>query len=151
PRFVDLANLLDDRMPLRVADAEHAVRQPLADGGPVGGNRLDSQLVDLFELARGAGRRAGHSGQPRIQLEIVLHRDARRLAALDADFDAFLRGLDGLVQAGAPFAALGRAAGELVDDHHFAVAHDILAIAEELALDLDRALDVLVDGEHPDL
>src|SRR5262249_17948038 len=41
-------------------------------------------------------------------------------------------------------------AGELVDDHHFAVADDVLTIAKELALDLHRTLYVLVNAEHAD-
>ena len=70
--------------------------------------------------------------------------------AFDRDFHVLFAGFDGLVQAGAPLAPFGHAAGELVDDHHLAVAHDVLPIAEELAIDLDRPLDVFVDGEHAD-
>ncbi|KKM71620.1 hypothetical protein LCGC14_1428780, partial [marine sediment metagenome] len=59
-------------------------------------------------------------------------------------------GLDRLVDAAAPLAAFGQAAGELVDDHHLAVADHVLPVAKELAVDLDGALDIFVDAEHAD-
>ena len=67
----------------------------------------------------------------RKEQEIILHRDPRRLTGFDRDFDPFL-GFDRLVRAVAPFASLGDAARELVDDHDLAVENDILPIANEV-------------------
>jgi len=62
-------------------------------------------------------------------------------------FDALL-GLDRLVQALAPLAALGQTAGELVDDHDLAVADDVLPVEFVLALDEDRTFDVTIHIDH---
>ena len=94
-------------------------------------------------------RRARHAGQLLVAEEEVLHGDPRRLARGHGHLDALL-GLDRLVDAVAPLAALGQPAGELVDDHDLAVADDVLPVEVILAVDLDRPLDVLVDVEHAD-
>ena len=53
---------------------------------------------------------------------------------------AFL-GLDRLVQAVAPVAAGHEAAGELVDDHHLAVLHDVVHVALVEVVGLERVVD----------
>ena len=53
---------------------------------------------------------------------------------------AFL-GLDGLVQAVAPLAARHQAAGELVDDDHLAVLHDVVHVALVEVVGLERVVD----------
>ena len=105
--------------------------------------------VDSPQLAGRAHRRAGHAGQVLVAEEEVLHGDPRGLAGGDGDLDALL-GLDGLVDAVAPLAALGQPAGELVDDHDLAVADHVLPVEVVLAVDQDRPLDVLVDVDHAD-
>ncbi len=74
----------------------------------------------------------------------------RGLSGFGRHFDAVLRGLHGLMQAGAPFAPFGHAAREFVDDHHFSIAHHELPVEKKLAFDLDGPLDVFVDREHAD-
>ena len=149
PCGVQLADLLDHRRPLVVGRAEDAVGQPLADRRPVGGNRQHVAAVDSPQLAGRAHRRAGHAGQLLVAQEEVLHRDPRRLAGGHGHLDALL-GLDGLMDAVAPFAAFGQPAGELVDDHDLAVADHVLPVEMILAVDQDRPLDVLVDVDHAD-
>ena len=64
-----------------------------------------------------------------------MHGDPRRLAGLDADFDALFR-LDRLMNAGPPLAALGETPREFVDDDDLTILYDILPIEEELSATL---------------
>ena len=50
-------------------------------------------------------------------------------------------GLDGLVQAVAPMAARHEAAGELVDDDHLAILHDVVHVALVEVMGLERVVD----------
>ena len=81
--------------------------------------------------------------------EEVLDRDPGRLSRRHGDFDAFF-GLDRLMDAVAPFAAFGQSSGELVDDHDFPVANDVLPVQMVIAVDLDRPLDVLIQVDQAD-
>ena len=56
-----------------------------------------------------------------------------------------LLGLDRLVQSVLPLPAGHHTAGELVDDDHLAVDHDIVAVAEVGDLAAERPLDVFVE------
>ena len=101
------------------------------------------ELVDLVELVRLGGRRAGHAGELLVQAEVVLDRDRRDRDVLGLDLHALL-GLDRLVQALRPAPALHDAAGELVDDLDLAVLDDVLDVALVQRLGLER-LDQVVD------
>ena len=103
--------------------------------------------IDSPQFAGRAHRRARHARQVLVAQEEVLYRDSSRLAGRHRNLDTLL-GLDGLVNAVAPFSPFGQPAGELIDDHDFAVAHHVLAFEEILAIDDDRLLDVLVDVDH---
>ena len=103
----------------------------------------DVEVVDLDELLLLGLRRAGHAGELLVQAEVVLERDRRHRQVLFLDADALLR-LDRLVQALAPAAALHDAAGELVDDLHLVVLDDVVDVALEERLRLQR-LDEVVD------
>ena len=63
------------------------------------------------------------------------------------DLDLFLC-LDGLVQAIPPVTALGGPARRFVDDHHLAVAHDILPVADEEPSCPHRPLHGFVDRQQ---
>ena len=142
-----LADLLHDGLPLGLFRAEDLRAEPLADGRPVRGNGEHVAAIDPPQLGRGVDRRTGHSGQLLVAEKEVLDRDPGGLARGHGHLDALL-GLDRLVQALAPLAALGQTAGELVDDHDLAVADDVLPVELVLALDEDRPLDVAVDVDH---
>ena len=114
-----------------------------ADHRPVGGDHGDFELVDLLELGRFGFGRTGHAGQLLVHAEVVLEGDGGERLILALDLDAFL-GFDGLVQTIAPAAAGHQAAGELVDDDHFAVLHDVILVALEEHVGLQRLLDVVV-------
>ena len=84
----------------------------------------------------------GHAGQLVVHAEVVLEGDRRHRHVLAPDPDAFL-GLDRLVQPFAVPAADHHAAGELVDDDHFAVADDVILVAVEDGVRLERLFQVM--------
>src|SRR5205085_6979891 len=112
------------------------VRHALTNCRSVGGNGNDGELVNSAQFTRGARRSASHPAHVRIEQEEILNRNPGCLPCFDGDFDSLLR-FDGLVQTGAPLAPFGESTGELVDDDNFAVANEVLAVEEELALNLD--------------
>src|SRR5690606_2278297 len=127
-------------VPFFVFSAEHAVGPALANGGTIRRHLEHAQLVNLTELTGRRDAGSGHARQVRIEMEVILHGNARCLPGLGGHFDISLGGFNSLVQSGPPFATFGSAAGKLIDDYHFAVAHDVLAVAEEFAFDLYRTL-----------
>ena len=106
--------------------------------GDVGRDLDDVQAVDLDELLLLGLRGAGHAGELLVEAEVVLQRDRReRLTCSSWMRDALLR-LDRLVQALRPAAAFHDPAGELVDDLHLAVLDDVVDVALEERLRLQR-------------
>jgi hypothetical protein len=93
----------------------------------IGRNDDDFEPVNLVEF-RGFGfRRAGHAGQLLIHAEIILERDGGERLILALDLHVLL-GFDRLVQAVGPAPARHQAAGEFVDDQHFAVFDHVLDV-----------------------
>ena len=117
----------------------------LADHVAVGGDDDHVELVGLLELGRFGFGRTGHAGQLFVHAEVVLEGDGGERLVLALDLDAFL-GFDGLVQTVAPAAARHHAAGELVDDDHLAVLHQIILVAMEEHVGLQRLLHVVERG-----
>ena len=68
-----------------------------------------------------------------VEAEIVLEGDRGERHVLGLDLDMLL-GLERLVQSFGIAAARHHAAGELVDDHDFAVADDVILVALEQAV-----------------
>ena len=120
--------LLDDRVVLLAARLVDEIVPVVADHRLVRRNDRDLELVDLEELRLFRLGRAGHAGQLVVHAEVVLDRDRRHRLRLALHADAFL-GLDRLVQSLRPATARHRAAGELVDDQHLAVLHDVVHVA----------------------
>ena len=114
-----------------------------ADHRPVGRDLDDRQLVDLHELVGLGEGRAGHARELVVHAEVVLERDRGERLVLLLDAHALL-GLDRLVQALRPAAAVEDAAGELVDDLDLAVDHRVVDVALVERLGLQR-LDEVVD------
>ena len=125
---VQPARLLDDGVVLLAARLVDEIVPVLADHRPVRRNDRDLEFIDLEKLALFRLRRAGHAGQLVVHAEVVLNRDRRHRLRLALDADAFL-GFDRLVQTLRPTTARHRAAGELVDDQHFAFLHDVVHVA----------------------
>jgi hypothetical protein len=96
----------------------------------VGRDFQDLEIVDVHELVRLGRGGAGHAGELLVHPEIILEGDRGERLILRLDRLALL-GLERLVQAFRITAAGHHAAGELVDDHDLAVAHDVVLVALE--------------------
>ena len=120
PMLVALLDVRDDRGVLRFLRLVDEVVLVGAHDGDVRRDLDDREVVDLLELLLLRLRRARHAGELLVQPEVVLERDRRQRDVLLLIGDALL-GLDRLVEALRPAAALHDAAGELVDDLDLAV------------------------------
>ncbi len=123
-----ILDVFDDGFELVALREIHEVRVVLADHRAMSRDHHHFEAIDLHELRRFGVGRAGHAGQLLVEAEVVLEGDRRDRLVLRANLHAFLR-LDRLVQAIRPAAARHRAAGEFVDDDHFARAHDVFHVA----------------------
>ena len=141
-----LLNLVDDSVELAVLRAEDDVVVVLADHVAVRRDDKHVEPVDLVELVALRPGCTGHAGELLVQAEVVLERDRGVGDALLLDLDAFL-GLDGLVQAVRPAAAVHQPAGEVVDDDHFAVLDDVLLVAVVEDVRLEGGVDVAREAE----
>ncbi len=95
------------------------------------------EAIDLLKLEGLGVRRAGHARQLLVEAEIVLEGDRGDGLVLFPDPHALL-GLDCLVKAVRPAPAGHRAAGKLVNDHYFAIAHDVLDVPAEQGVGAQR-------------
>ena len=108
------------------------------------------QLVDVHELVGLGGGRAGHAGELLVEPEIVLEGDGGQRLVLGLDLDVLL-GLQRLVQAVGVAPALHHATGELVDDDDLAAFDDVVAVAQEELVGLERLVDVVDDRDVLDV
>ena len=95
-----------------------------------------------MELGRLRHRRAGHAGELGIEAEIILERDRGERLVLVLDGDVLFR-LERLVKALGIAAALHHPAGELVDDDHLVIAHDVVRVAREEFVRAERLVGVM--------
>jgi hypothetical protein len=95
--------------------------------GPVGRDLDHAEPVDRHEFLGLGDGGAGHAGKLVVEAEVVLERDAGHGDVLGLDLAAFL-GLDGLMQTVRQAAARHHPAGEFVDQHDLAAAHDVLLV-----------------------
>ena len=105
----------------------------------IGRDHLNGDVIDLAELRVLGHGGTGHAGELVIHEEVVLESDGGERLVLLANDHAFL-GLDGLVQALGVAPALHNAAGELIDNLDLAVDNNILLVAVEHVLRLQRLL-----------
>ena len=139
--LVPLDDVGDDGVVLGLLGPVDEVGLVGADHRHVGRDGVDAQLVDRVEL-RGLG--LGGTGHPRqrvVHAEVVLEGDRREGLVLVLDLDA-LFGLDGLVHALVVAAAGEHTAGVLVDDEDLAVHRDVVLVALEQLLGLERVVEV---------
>ncbi len=141
-RRVALGHVVGHGVELRLHRAVDEVVLVLSGDRAVRRDGHDRQLVDLAELGVLGHGRAGHAGELLVEAEVVLQRDGGQRLVLLAHEHALL-GLERLVQALGVAAALHDAAGELVDDLHLAVHHDVVHVAVEQELRLERLLQVV--------
>ncbi len=121
-------DLVGHRAVLAGAVEEHQVRMILADHRAMGGDHHHFQPVDVLEFVGFGVRGAGHAGQLVVHAEQVLEGDRRQRLVLALHRHAFLR-FHRLVQAVRPAPARQGAASEFIDDHHLAVADDVVHVA----------------------
>ena len=158
----------DDRVVLLLPGLVDPVGLVGAPDRPVGRDDADLEPVDRVELGLLGLGGAGHARQLVVHPEVVLDRDRGEGLGLALDLHLLL-GLHRLVQPVGPAAAGHDAAGELVDDQHLAVLHqvvhfllvqgvglqqlvdDVELLALERVLGLDRAplLDPIVRASAP--
>ena len=131
-----------DLVELLVRRAEDRVVVVLAHDVDVGRHGDDVEAVDVGELFGFRRRRTGHAGELLVEAEIVLEGDRGQRLVLGLDLDALL-GLQRLVQAFGIAAARHHAAGELVDDHHFVVADDVVLVLAEHLVGAQRRIGVV--------
>ena len=140
--FMAVANVFRDGVVLLFGRLVDEVVVVLADGRPVGRDDHRFQAVDLLEFIGFRVGRARHAAELAVHAEVVLegHRGQRLVLALD--LHTFL-GFHGLVQAVAPAPARHQAAGELIDDDHFAVLHDVMLVTVVEVVGPQRRIDVV--------
>ena len=132
-RLAALGAVLDignDRRMLLVGGLEDEVVHVLAHHRAVCRDDDCFQTVDLLEFVGFGIGRAGHAGQAVVHAEVVLEGDRGQRLVLGLNLHPFL-GLDGLMQTIGPTATSHQAAGEFVDDDHFAILHDVLLVLVE--------------------
>ena len=139
--LVPFGDVVDDSVELRLLGLVDQVRLILADHRLIGRDRQHAQLVDLVELGGLGLGRTGHPRQLVVHAEVVLKGDRGQRLVLGLNLHAFL-GLDGLVEALVEPAAVEHAAGELVDDDDLAAPHDVVLVAVEEFLHLDRVVQI---------
>src|SRR5581483_3230695 len=142
PLLVHLDDLVDDGLELRLLGLVDHVGLVVADHRAVRRDHDHVEAVDLVELLGLGQRGTGHARELVVLPEVVLDRDGRDRLLLLLDLHALLR-LDGLVQAVRPAASGHGPAGELVDDDDLAILDDVVAIAEEQRLRLERLVDLV--------
>ncbi len=112
----------------------------------VGRHLDDVEAVDVAELFRFRRCRTGHAGKLCIHAEVVLEGDGRQRLVFRLDLHLFL-GFQRLVLAFGITAARHHAAGEFVDDDDLVVADDVVLVAGEELVGLQRIVDVVNDGD----
>ena len=145
-----VGDLGDDGAQLLLGRAVDLVVLVGAVDRPVGRDLEHVEPVDVEELVGLGGGRAGHAGELLVEAEVVLEGDRGERLVLGLDLDVLL-GLQRLVQAFRVAPALHHAAGELVDDDDLAAFDDVVAVALEQLVGLQRLVDVVHDRDVLDV
>ena len=140
--LVPLLDVAHHGLELPLLRLEDEVVVVLARDRDVRGDLDDMEVVDLDELLLLRLGRTGHPGELLVEAEVVLEGDRRERDVLLLDVHALL-GLDRLVEAFRPAAALHDPAGELVDDLDLAVLDHVVDVALVERLRLQRLVQVV--------
>ena len=143
--MVALDNLLNDRLKLCLFGFVHHIGMVLANHRFVGRYLDDIELINLLELRAFGHGRTGHTREFFVKAEVVLEGDGREGFALMLNIDilfCFNRLMQTLVVA----APEHDAPGELIDNQHLAVPHDIVDVTVHDTVGFDRLVDVVLDG-----
>ncbi len=146
PRAIAVRDGGDDRRQLFLLRAVDLVVLVDARDVHVGRDLDDLEPVDIHELVGFGQCRSGHAGELFVEAEVVLEGDRGQRLVLRLDFGVFL-GFERLVQAFREAAAGHHAAGEFVDDDDFAGFDDVVLVALEQLVGLQRLVDVMDDGD----
>ena len=103
------------------------------------------EAVNIHKLFGFRESRAGHAGKFFIHAEIVLESDRGERLVLGLDRLMFFC-LQRLMQTFRVAPARHHAAGELVNDHDLAIAHDVIFVALKQLVCSERLIDVMHDG-----
>ena len=142
PRAAALLYLADDRAVLGGLVFVNQIGQVFPNHRAVGGYRHYFQLVDFVEFLRFGGGGAGHAGQLFVEAEVVLERDCGVSDGLRANLRALFR-LYRLMQPVRVAPPGHEPPGELIHYDNLAVLDDVIAVALENHLRLQRVFDVV--------
>jgi hypothetical protein len=143
-------DVLDDGLELAGPTEVDEIAEIAADHRTVGGDDDHLEAVDVHELVGLGVGRAGHARELVVEAEIVLERDRGERLVLGLHAHPLL-GLDRLMKAVGPAASLHGAAGELVDDDHFAVANDVIDFAAVERVGTERGVEMVKKREVPEI
>ena len=140
PQLLQIPDLLDHRVELRLLRAEHEIRLIVPHHLPVRRRHHHLQRVNLVQLLRLRLRRARHPRQLVVHPEIVLVGDRRQRHRLPLHAHPLLR-LNRLVQPLRVAPPVHHPPRELVDNHHLALPHHIVPIPLVDELRLQRRIE----------
>ncbi len=148
--LVGILDLGDDRLELFVEGPVDLVVLVDTLDRQVGRHFDHFELVDIAELFRFGLCRTGHAGKLSVHAEIVLEGDRGERLVLRLDLYLFL-GFERLVLAFRIAAAGHHATREFVDDDDLVVADDVVLVAGEELVGLQRVIDVVDDRDVLDV
>jgi hypothetical protein len=132
---------LDDGALLGFTMREHEIRAIDANHRAMGGNDHDLRAVELPDLERGVLRCSGHAAEVRIAAEEPLQRNRAEDLTIATSRQAFLL-FERRLQAIGPHAVVYHAPRELIDDFDPSVSHDVVDIALQENVCVQRAVDL---------
>ena len=143
---MDPRDLGDEGRALRLRVREDDVGLVGADHRPVGRDDDRAQAVERLELLGRGVRGGGHAGEARVEPEEVLQRDLAEDAALGGEAQALL-GLDRGVEPVGPVPLVGDAAGRLVHELDLLPPHDVVDVALQEVLGVERVAQLRVERD----
>ena len=135
------SDLFDDGLFLGLARGEDDVRSINPDHRTVGRNNHDAEPVHLLQFLGAVLGRARHPAQALVALEEVLDGDRSENLSVRLTSEMFF-GFERRLQAVRPVPVRHDPTGELVDNPDGAVAHDVVDVAAEEGVGVERAVEL---------
>ena len=139
--LVHVDDVRDDRVDFRRGRDVDPVGFVLANVGRVRCDRGDTELVELAQLFACGQSGSGHAAHRRVPVDQRLHGDGVEHLTGFGGLDAFF-GLDRGLQTVRPALQLGDAAAGGVDQVHGVVAHDVVHVAVQQDMRVQRDVDL---------